>query len=210
VILVRHGETQWNIEGRIQGHLDSPLTPSGMRQADAVGKALADVPIAALYASDLGRALHTAEAIGTYIGQAPVPDIRLRERHLGIFQGHTESEIVAQHPAEWAQFRTRDPAYRIPGGETSLDRVHRAMSFLEEIRLRHAGEVVAAVTHGGILDGIFRTVAGVPLDAPRHFKLWNAAVNVISHGANPAFAGWIVELWGYTGSVVPEEVQDDT
>ena len=228
VLIVRHGETIWNSEGRIQGHLDSPLTPRGIAQAESVAERLKQVRFDALYSSDLGRAYGTAERISAATGSEIIPEKRLRERNLGVFQGLVEEEIRERYPSEWEQFLRRDPDYRIPEGESSRDRVVRTKQLLDEVAERHPGGCVLLVTHGGILDGIFRLVTGLPIELPRQFKIWNAGINVISLPAHttaassdtgrlasggPASApslGWMIELWGDTGSIISDTVLDDT
>lgn len=219
VILIRHGETEWNREGRMQGHLDSPLTEQGRKQAEEVAERLADLPIKAIYSSDLGRAVKTAQALARRIGLSILPEPRVRERNLGVFQGLTEPEVTERYPDEWQRFLTRDPDYRMPGGESSRDRVVRSAPVLDELGERHAGEVVVLVTHGGILDGLFRLVTGIPLEAPRKFKIWNGGINILSRSSvaedeaqdtgglssgGPAGSGngWMVDVWGYTGRIV--------
>jgi probable phosphoglycerate mutase len=228
VLIVRHGETVWNKEGRIQGHLDSDLTPRGAAQASSVAARLKGYDFDALYSSDLGRAFKTAKRIAATNGCEITPEPRLRERNLGIFQGMTEGEILDRYPEEWERFRSMEPDYRIPDGESSRDRIIRSKSLLDEVAVRHSGGTVLFVTHGGILDGIFRLVTGLPLDLPRQFKIWNAGVNIISRvapGSNdaadtgPLFSGgpasapadgWMIELWGDTGSLSSGDVLDDT
>ena len=203
----------------MQGHLDSPLTERGIKQAEEVAEHLVDLPIKAIYSSDLGRAMATAEAVARRTGLSIIPEPRVRERSLGIFQGLTEPEVTARYPAEWERFLTRDPDYRMPGGESSRDRVVRSSLALEELGARHGGEVVVLVTHGGILDGLFRIVTGIPLESPRKFKIWNGGISVFSRSSvsddeaqdtgglssgGPAGSGngWMVDVWGYTGRIV--------
>jgi len=227
VLLVRHGETIWNKEGRLQGHLDSDLTARGTAQASSVAARLKSYGFDALYASDLGRAHRTAQEIAAATGFRIIPEPRLRERNLGIFQGLTEAEIRDRYPAEWNLFRSMEPDYRIPGGESSRDRIVRTRSLLDEVAVRHRGGTVLFVTHGGILDGIFRLVTGLPLELPRQFKIWNAGINIISRvslgsqdaadtgplsSGGPASApadGWMIELWGDTGTLAAGDALDD-
>lgn len=205
IILVRHGETAWNAEGRMQGHRDSPLTPTGRAQAAAIAERIARIPVAALYASDLGRARETALPIAERTGLSPQYDERLRERKLGIFEGLTEPEIVARHSTEWTLFRERDPDWVVPGGESARERSERTVSFLEEMAARHHGEAIVAVTHGGVLDGMFRFVVGLSLAVPRHFIIPNGALNVIR------FEGgrWMLETWGSREHYESEERLND-
>jgi len=205
IILVRHGETAWNLEGRLQGHRDSPLTPTGRSQVAAIAERLARVRVAALYSSDLGRARETALPISDRTAVSPRYDERLRERRLGIFEGLTEPEIVERYPAEWALFRERDPDWVVPGGESARERSERTVSFLEELAARHLGETVAAVTHGGVLDGLFRFVVGLSLAVPRHFIIPNGALNVIRFDEGR----WMLETWGSREHYASEERLDD-
>src|SRR5262245_50858139 len=117
VIIVRHGETEWNIAGVRQGHLDSRLTARGIAQAKALAARLGRERFAALYSSDLGRAVQTAREISIVTGHEVVTDARLRERHLGIFQGLSGDEIDERYPKERRRLRTMGPDYIIPGGE---------------------------------------------------------------------------------------------
>ena len=106
LIVVRHGETEWNIAGIRQGHLDSRLTARGMAQAKALAQRLARERFTALYSSDLGRAVQTAMSVADLTGHEVVTDARLRERHLGIFQGLNADEILRRFPEERRMLRT--------------------------------------------------------------------------------------------------------
>src|SRR4030095_2805652 len=118
VIIVRHGQTEWNIKGIRQGNLDSRLTEKGMAQAKALAQRLARESFTALYSSDLGRAVQTAEEVASVTGHEIITDPRLRERHLGIFQGLSGEEIKQKHPEEYKLHRSLGPDYVIPGGES--------------------------------------------------------------------------------------------
>ena len=136
IIIVRHGQTQWNIRKIRQGHLDSELTDKGVAQARALGQRLARESFTALYSSDLGRALHTARMIAAVTGHEIVTDERLRERHLGVFQGLSGDEIKDKHPEEYRLHRTLGPEYVIPGGESVRQQVARNVDCLDEIALK--------------------------------------------------------------------------
>ncbi|MFH2130635.1 MAG: histidine phosphatase family protein [bacterium] len=181
IIVIRHGETQWNIEGRWQGHEDSPLTKKGLRQAEAVAHSLSDFRISVIYSSDLGRAFHTATIIAETTGKTVIPDVRLRERHLGVFQGLTRPEMREQLPAEFEKYQNSDPDLVIPGGESARQRYDRSILCFNEIAETHLGETIVIVSHGGVINGLFRYVIGLPLEAPRMFKLWNAGINAFSY-----------------------------
>ena len=194
ICLVRHGETPWNTERRLQGHLDVPLNPVGQAQARATGEALRKVAFDACYSSDLRRAQHTAQAITTHHGKALRISTELRERHYGIFQGLTHSEAESSHPNEYARFITREPAFALPdGGESLLDLSARIARFLNALLDIHCGQTVLVVTHGGVLDIAHRLANELPLEPPRSIGIPNAGINWLHHGGT-----WQIERWGDT------------
>lgn len=179
--LVRHGETAWNTERRLQGHLDIALNDVGRAQAAATAEALAGEQFDALYASDLTRARDTAHALGTRIGRPAVLLPTLRERHYGLFQGLTYDEAMARHPDEYRRFMAREPGFAFSGGGESLLAFQQRISLaLMQIAREHVGQHVVIVTHGGVLDVVHRLCSGNTLDAPRDFAIPNAALNRIS------------------------------
>lgn len=185
LLLIRHGETAWNAASRIQGQLDVPLSNAGIWQAGRLAQRVADERIDAIFASDLTRAWLTAQPIGQSRQVDPLPDIRLRERHFGVFQGHTLEEISVRWPAEFAAWRQRDPAWAIPGGESGTEFIARVLEALDEIAHRHAGGTVAVVAHGGVLDVAYRHARGLAWNAPRQHLMANAALNRVSAQARP-------------------------
>jgi 2,3-bisphosphoglycerate-dependent phosphoglycerate mutase len=191
-IIVRHGQTQWNIKLIRQGHLDSPLTERGIAQAKALGERLARETFSALYSSDLGRAVETAQVIAAATGHKIVTDARLRERHLGIFQGLSGDEIREKYPEEYRLHRTFSPTYIIPKGESVEQQVARNVDFLNEIAVKHLGETIVVVTHGGVLSGLFRHTFSIPYDAPRRFEFTNAGLNVFNYEDGH----WYLQTWG--------------
>jgi probable phosphoglycerate mutase len=199
IIIVRHGQTQWNIRKIRQGHLDSELTDKGVAQARALGQRIARENFTALYSSDLGRALHTARMIAAVTGHEIVTDGRLRERHLGVFQGLSGDEIKDKHPEEYRMHRTLGPEYVIPGGESVRQQVARNVDCLDEIALKHPGEKVVVVTHGGVVSGLFRHALDIPLDAPRRFEFVNAGLNVFAYEDGH----WILRTWGDVSHLDP-------
>lgn len=192
LLVVRHGETIWNEAGRQQGHLDSPLNAMGLRQAEAIAERLAGEQITTLYSSDLGRARATAEIIAGRTGHRVQTDARFRERHLGIFQGLTMAEVVKKYPEAYARFRSDDPDYAIPQGESVRERYQQHVAAAADIAARHAGERVVIVGHGGVLSSLFRHTLSIPLAASRAFKLFNASFNTffVEEGA------WMLGTWG--------------
>lgn len=148
LLLIRHGETQWNFDNRVQGHLDIPLTDKGRQQARLLAEWLAFEPIAAVYSSDLCRASETASIIAGE--RAPhYLETRLREAAFGDFQGLTTPEIAARYPEAYHAWRRDAVRNRPPGGETLEDLGERCMAALREIAEKHPGETVAVVAHGG-------------------------------------------------------------
>jgi 2,3-bisphosphoglycerate-dependent phosphoglycerate mutase len=192
VIIVRHGQTLWNLQLIRQGHLDSPLTERGIAQAKALGERLARETFSALYSSDLGRAVQTAQMIAAATGHEIVTDERLRERHLGIFQGLDGNEIREKYPEEYRLHRTLRSTYVIPGGESVEQQVARNVDFLNETALKHLGETIVVVTHGGVLSGLFRHTFSIPYDAPRRFEFTNAGLNVFNYEEG----NWFLQTWG--------------
>ena len=199
VILVRHGETEWNIARIRQGHLDSRLTEKGIAQAQALAQRLAREKFTALYSSDLGRAVQTAMAIAELTAHEVVTDARLRERHLGIFQGLNGDEITAKYPEERRQFRTMGPDYVIPGGESMRQQVERNVAYLNDLAAKHQGEQVVVVTHGGVVSGFFRHTLEIPLEAPRRFEFVNAGLNVFAREEET----WLLLTWGDVSHLAP-------
>ena len=185
LLLIRHGETAWNAESRIQGQLDVPLSNAGIWQAGRLAQRLAGERIDAIFASDLARAWLTAQPIGQSRQIDPVPDLRLRERHFGIFQGHTLDEISTRWPSEFASWRERDPDWAIPEGESGQQFIDRVLHALDEIAHRHSGQTVAVVAHGGVLDVAYRHARGLAWNAPRQHLMANAALNRVTARAQP-------------------------
>jgi probable phosphoglycerate mutase len=191
-ILIRHGETVWNIEGREMGQLDSPLTSKGIRQAELLADRLEKMDFRILYSSDLQRAYDTAKIIASRKNIEINIDVRLRERNMGIFQGLTVSEMKSRFPVEWKQYQEGGFEYVIPNGESARQRVERTVSCLNELVEEHSGETVLCVTHTGILMGFFQYVLGLPHESGRKFKRLNAAINVFESENGR----WVLETWG--------------
>lgn len=185
LLLIRHGETAWNAEHRIQGHLDIPLSPAGVRQAARLAERLADERLDAIYSSELARAWLTAEPLAARLGLPVVADARLRERCFGVFEGHTLDEIAARHPEMFRQWRARDPQWAMEGGESGQQLIDRVLDALHDIASRHAGGAVAVVTHGGVLDVAYRAARALRWDAPREHQMLNASINRLRATAAP-------------------------
>lgn len=162
LLLVRHGETDWNRDGRWQGQADAPLNERGREQARALADELAGEPVEAVYASDLSRARETAEIIAARLDGRPVEvDPRLREVHVGAWSGLTMAEIEERYPAAVARWRAGDPAHDFAGGETYAAMGERVVDALAEIASRHPEGEVLVVLHGGSIRGVLAHAAGI-------------------------------------------------
>lgn len=177
IIAIRHGETAWNVDTRIQGHLDIPLNDTGLWQARQLARALAGEPLSAIYASDLQRAHATARAIAEATGAPLVPEPALRERSFGQLEGRTFAEIEAELPEQARRWRQRDPHFAPEGGETLVQLRERIAATTHRLAAQHTGGLVVLVAHGGVLDVLYRLATGQELQAPRTWQLANAAIN---------------------------------
>lgn len=192
ICLVRHGETAWNAERRLQGHTDIPLNDTGLVQARATAASLAAERFDAAYSSDLTRARQTAAAIAERCGLELAFDAALRERHYGSFQALTYDEARTRFPDDYHRFETRDPEFTFPeGGESLRQFAARIHGTLEGIARRHPDGTVLIVTHGGVLDIVHRLATGMHLQAPRNFGIPNAALNWIAWDG----AAWSLISW---------------
>ena len=181
IILIRHGETDWNRVRRLQGHWDVALNELGHRQARALAHALAPEKPAAIYASDLQRARDTAQAVANRHPITVSIDARLRERCYGAFEGLLYDEIDGHFPRAFAQWQARDPHARFPAGERQAETLHefsaRAVAAVTELAQRHDNEKIIIVSHGGVLDCVYRAAYGMDLLVERQFDMKNAAIN---------------------------------
>ena len=202
LILIRHGETLWNTERRMQGQRDSPLTERGVWQAQQLGERLKTQPFDALYSSDLPRAYRTAQSIAAVTGHDIIRDERLRERHFGIFEGLTQQEMESKSPQAYQQFMSRDAQYAVPGGESPADFFARCLAALEDLAHRHADSTIAVVTHGLVLDCAYRAASGLALEAQRPVPLVNASLNWFAIEAGR----WSAGRWGDADHLGPEGV----
>jgi 2,3-bisphosphoglycerate-dependent phosphoglycerate mutase len=178
IIAVRHGETAWNVDARIQGQLDIQLNDTGRWQARLVGQALATEQFSAIYSSDLGRAHDTARAIGEAARVPVVAHSGLRERRFGMFEGKTFDEIHTNWPEHAQNWRKRIPEWQPPeGGESLLQLRERVTRTMKDLASRHYGELIAVVAHGGVLDTLYRVATGQEVNSPRTWQLPNGAIN---------------------------------
>lgn len=205
IVAVRHGETAWNVATRIQGQLDIGLNETGREQARRVARALAGEGLSAVYASDLARATDTARAVAARAGVPLHVDRGLRERAFGAFEGLTWAEIEQQHAEASQRWRRRDPDFGPPGGEALRDFVERAVAAIAAIAERHRGQHIAIVSHGGVLDALYRAAARIPIDAPRTWQLGNASINRVLHGDG----GFTLVGWNDAGHLEGDALEED-
>ncbi|HHL72987.1 MAG TPA: histidine phosphatase family protein [Bacteroidetes bacterium] len=192
LIVIRHGQSAWNISNRFQGHIDTELSDEGRQQAVKVAEHLAAEPIEAIYSSDLRRAMETAKPLAQKKGLPVQADTSLRERNMGIFQGLTFRDIAEKFPQEYEKFMTWDPDYLIPEGESSRQKYERTVACFQKIARENAGRTVAVFTHGGVIDALLRFILGIPLSTPRRYKNYNASINRIIIDER----GWFLGTWG--------------
>ena len=181
ILAIRHGETAWNVDSRIQGQLDIPLNELGRWQAAQLAHAVAGEGLQAVYTSDLQRAYETARAVGRGAGLPLRTDPGLRERSFGEFEGHTFKEIEAQWPEQSLRWRRRDPEYGPAGGESLRQFYERCVATATRIAAAHPGQAIALVAHGGVMDCLYRAATRVDLQAPRSWQLGNASINRLLH-----------------------------
>ena len=180
IILVRHGETDWNATGRIQGHSDTPLNAVGRLQAQRLARRFANESVRALYSSDLARAFETATVIGQALGLPVVTSAQLRERRYGLWEGLTAAQIEACYPAQFAEWRARSTNFAPPQGETHQQLLTRALGALQTISRQHEGGQVVVVTHGGLCYVLLNQILGSIDGDRREFTFGNASIHVIA------------------------------
>jgi 2,3-bisphosphoglycerate-dependent phosphoglycerate mutase len=191
IFALRHGETAWNVDTRIQGQLDVPLNETGRWQAERLAQALADEQLAAVYASDLSRAHETALAVGRVAGVPVLSEPGLRERGFGRFEGHTFAEIEQRWPQESLRWRRREPDFGPGGGETLRGFYARCIGAASRIAAAHPGQAIALVAHGGVMDCLYRAALHIELQAPRTWQLGNASINRLLYTeAGFGMVGW--------------------
>lgn len=201
--IVRHGETAWNADRRLQGHQDIPLNALGLAQADAAGRYLQQrhqqTPFAAIVSSDLIRARQTADAVGQALGMPVVANAALRERHYGQFEGQTPTEAEAGDPSAYAALVARDDLEAAPGAAEPLQAMQaRIEAFLADLAREYPDQAVVIVTHGGVLDILYRRAMGRRLTGPRDAPIPNAGLNWLDVEAADQGLRWTMVAWGET------------
>jgi probable phosphoglycerate mutase len=195
--LIRHGETTWNAEKRLQGHTDIPLNAKGETQARQMAQALKDARLTfdVLYTSDLKRAVDTAAALVQLFGVVAKVDSNLRERHFGALQGLSINEAPLLRPDIWQAHITRALDHELEGGESIRQFALRIQKVLDRIEEQYPGKTVLMVSHGGTLDMMYRIASNQALSTQRVASVPNASLNWRTHRLD---SGWVVEQWADT------------
>jgi probable phosphoglycerate mutase len=177
LLFIRHGETDWNRQQRFQGQIDVPLNAMGHAQATRLGQRLAGETHDALFSSDLTRARETAAPMAAAWGRQPVLVPGLREQSFGVLEGLDVPTIQQQHAALWQRWLEHRADFALPGGE-SLRQFHaRVIEAVRQLVAEAAGQRLVIVTHGGVLDMLWRTAHGLPLDGLRACEIPNTGLN---------------------------------
>jgi probable phosphoglycerate mutase len=204
-LIIRHGETEWNVAGRLQGWRDSPLTATGRAQAEAVAARLASEPIDVLVASDLGRTRATAAPIAAALGLPVRAEPGLRERCYGVLEGMTWGEIEQHHGEAYRRLIARDQDYRVLEGESGLQFRNRVCDVFEQLAAGHGEARVAVVTHGGVLGVVYRRAHDIALEMPRTFSVPNAALN----RARIESQRWTIDVWAEVAHLPAGALDDE-
>ena len=183
-ILIRHGETDWNRVLRFQGQADIPLNAAGLAQAERLAARVAAESVQRVISSDLRRAVQTAEPAAARFGLPIATDAGLREQCYGVAEGLTSVEIRAQRPAEWTRWTSFQADQSFEGGETTRQFHTRSLAALRTQAAAHPDETLLIVTHGGVLDMVFRTARALSLDGPRLAEIPNAGFNRVRIAAD--------------------------
>jgi len=177
-MFIRHGETDWNRQQRFQGQIDVPLNATGQEQARRLAARLADAPAQVMLSSDLLRTRQTGEPLAASWRLTPHLNPAFREQSFGVLEGLDVPTIQAQHPDLWARWLEHRADFELPGGGESLRQFHtRVIGAVRQAAEDHAGQAVTVVTHGGVLDMLWRTANGLALDGLRNCEIPNTGIN---------------------------------
>ena len=198
LLLIRHAQTEWNIQRRFQGHGNSPITEEGQEQLQRLKSRLAGVEFDVVYSSDLGRTMETSQMLS---GKKRIEEPRLRERGVGVLEGLNLEQIMAKHAEAFQAFRAGDKDHQIDGGESLQTALNRAWEFLEEMPVKHAGAELAAVSHAGLIRLICKQILGLKLDAPNFFQITNTSLTQLIF--SPKDFTWSLECLADTTHLQP-------
>jgi probable phosphoglycerate mutase len=198
LLLIRHAQTEWNIQRRFQGHGDSPITEEGQEQLQRLKSRLAGLEFDVVYSSDLRRTIETSQMLS---GKQRVEEPRLRERGVGILEGLNLEQIMVEHAEAFRAFRSGDKDHQIEGGESLQIALNRAWTFLEEMPEKHPGAELAAVSHAGLIRLICKQILGLALDAPNFFQIPNTSLTQLVF--SPKDRSWSLECLADTTHLQP-------
>ena len=194
MFLIRHGQSTWNSERRIQGQLDPPLSAEGRRQAELLAARLGGRTFSGLYASDLKRAFETAEVVGASVGLEPEADKGLREVYLGEWEGLTTEEIAARYPDMWAEWVEEPDWDVVPGGERAAAFDARVGAALDDIHRQHPHGNVLVVTHGGVIQVALHRIVGRASHGFFPFRIQNASISLIEERNGRSVIGGVNDV----------------
>jgi len=181
ILMIRHGQTAWNEKKRLQGHSDIPLNSKGEMQALALGEALRNEKLDAIFSSDMQRALKTAEAIAIWHGLPVETDPELRERCYGAFEGMQPDEIEALYPESHAAWHAADPDHVFPAGERAAESLRqfygRSVAAIRRLAERHQGQRIVLVAHFGVIESAYRIAESIPLGIRCRMPVLNTSIN---------------------------------
>ncbi len=198
LLLIRHAQTEWNIQRRFQGHGDSPITEEGQEQLQRLKSRLAGLDLDVVSSSDLRPTIETSHMLS---GKQRVEEPSLRERGVGILEGLNLEQIMAEHAEAFRAFRSGDKDHQIEGGESLQIALNRAWTFLEEMPEKHPGAELAAVSHAGLIRLICKQILGLALDAPNFFQIPNTSLTQLVF--SPKDRSWSLECLADTTHLQP-------
>lgn len=205
ITIVRHGETEWNSQKRIQGQNNSNLTENGIIQAHRVAEALSKRDFDMLISSDLGRAIETAEIINQELNLPYFTNANLRERSLGIIEGKTYNEAKQLYPADFEKFLNRDPNYSFPNGESLQQLYTRVVTTINNIEQKYNGQKILIVSHGLVLEMMMYKTFNIPLTNQRSFSINNSSISSFYINND----NWFLKEWGVIEHLVSLNVLNE-
>ena len=205
ITIIRHGETMWNVQKRIQGQRNSKLSENGITQAELVAKALAKREFDVLISSDLERALETANIINKQLLIPHKYSANLRERSFGIFEGKNFAEIEEKYPEEYLRYKERNPEFVVPGGESIQQLYQRVTSEIEAIAHKFKDQNVLIVSHGLVLEMMMYKTFNLKLNEPRTFSINNSSISSFYIDED----NWFLKEWGVIEHLVSVNVLNE-
>ncbi|MDX8340523.1 histidine phosphatase family protein [Draconibacterium sp. IB214405] len=192
ITIIRHGETMWNVQKRIQGQRNSKLSENGITQAELVAEALVRREFDVLVSSDLERAVETAKIINKQLSLPHKYNLNLRERSFGIFEGKNFAEIEEMYPEEFRRYKERNPGFVVPGGESIEQMYTRVTSEIEALASKYKDQKVLIVSHGLVLEMMMYRTFNLKLDEPRSFSINNSSISSFYIDKD----NWFLKEWG--------------